>query len=96
MEARGPLAPVEAAVHCLRIAVDVEDDRNVDAEARLEVLARHAVRMPVGARQREEVNDVDDADPQLGRVGSAGASCPRPVTRRVSPPVSRISRFRPA
>ena len=51
-----------------RIAVEGEDDRLVDGEESVEVTVGEAMRMLAVRLQRHQVDDIDDADLQLGRV----------------------------
>ena len=51
-----------------RVAVVGEDDRLVGGEERVEVAVGQAVRMLALRLQRHQVDDVDDADLQLGQV----------------------------
>ena len=62
------LAPVSQSVNEPRIAVEGEDDRLVGREQRVEVVIGEPVRMLARGLQLHQIDDVDDADLQLGRV----------------------------
>ena len=61
-------AAVGQAVNQPRIAVEVEDDRLVDGEQRIEVAVGQPVRMLGAGLQLEQVDDVDEADLQVGEL----------------------------
>ena len=61
-------AAVGQAVDQPGIAVVGEDDRTVDGEQGVELAVRHAVRMLVRRLQAHQVDDVDDADSQVGQM----------------------------
>ena len=60
--------PIGQAVDEPRIAVKGEDDRLVDGEERVEVAIGEPVRMLARRLQRHQIDDVDDAYLELGRV----------------------------
>src|SRR5437868_8011407 len=62
------VAAVGEAVDEPGVAVEVEDDRLVGGEEGVELGVRHAVRVFGGGLQAHQVDDVDDADLQVGQV----------------------------
>src|SRR5262245_50198830 len=51
-----------------RVAVEVEDDRLVGGEQRIKVAIRQTMRMLAGRREAEQIDDVDEANLQIGEM----------------------------
>ena len=73
-----------------RVAVEVEDDRLVGGEQAVELALRRAVRMLGRRLQLEQVDDVDEAQLQIGQRARAGSRPPP------APPAWPRRRRRPA
>ena len=68
METVGVRVTVHELVDGPGVAVEREDHGAIGREVVVELEAVHAVRVIVGGEQAHEVDDVHDADPQVGKV----------------------------
>ena len=92
-------APVGEPVDQPRVAVEGEDHRPVLGEEGVELAVGQPVRVLVVGQQPHEVDDVDDADAQVGQLRCAGSTPPpasRGSGRRPRRRARRRARVRPA
>ena len=64
------VAPVGQPVNQPRVAVEIEDDRLVCREQRIEIPVRQAVGMLRAGLQLEQVDHIDETDLQVREVGA--------------------------
>ena len=94
-------APVGQPVNEPRVAMEGEDDRLVGREQRVEIVIRETVRVLARGLQLHQIDDIDDADLQIGAclrrrstaasVSSVGTSPQHAITTSGSPPRSLLA-----